>query len=261
MSQTRTLNPRHLGQMILVLLFSFIVLSTQAKPKQEYYELRTYTLTSPEQRQGVEAYWQNAAIPALNKMGIKNVGVFREMEPGETPKLYVLIPYKSLQQFEAVQSKFFLEPAHQKAGDTYINAPFKQPAYQRIESSLMKAFTHLPELEVPAKKDRIFELRVYESHSEKFAKQKIKMFNEGGEIEIFRKTGLQPVFFGETLVGTQMPNLTYMITAPSMEAHKQHWKQFGQSPEWKELSSLPEYADTVSEITSVFLVPTSFSQI
>jgi len=248
-------------QALFIFLLTLLVFSSQAQSKQEYYELRVYTLSSTEQRGQVEAYWQNAAIPTLNKMGIKTVGVFRETETGENPKLYVLIPYKTLQQFEQVQSKFLQDPALQKAGKPYLDAPHKEPAYLRYESSLMKAFTHLPQLEIPAKKERIFELRIYESHSEKFAKQKIKMFNEGGELEIFRKTGLQPVFFGETLVGTQMPNLTYMITAPTMEAHKQNWKSFGEDPEWKKLSSLPEYADTVTKITSIFLEPTSFSQI
>ena len=248
-------------QVLFTFLLTLLVCSSQAQSKQEYYELRVYTLSSTEQRGQVETYWQNAAIPTLNKMGIKKVGVFRETEPGENPKLYVLIPYKTLQQFEQVQSKFLKDPGLQQAGKPYLDAPHKEPAYLRYESSLMKAFSHLPQLEIPSKKERMFELRIYESHSEKFARQKIKMFNEGGELEIFRKTGLQPVFFGETLVGTQMPNLTYMITAPTMEAHKQNWKNFGEHPEWKKLSSLPEYADTVTKITSIFLEPTSFSQI
>jgi hypothetical protein len=245
----------------ILLLLCTLTANISAKPNQEYYEFRVYTLNSPDQRQQVEDYWQHAAIPALNKMGVKSVGVFREAEPGEAPKLYVLIPYKSLSQFEQINDKLLKTPALQKGGAAYLNASFESPAYARVESSLMKAFTHLPQLEVPEKKDRIFELRIYESHSEKFAKKKIEMFNEGGEIEIFRETGLQPVFFGETLIGSQQPNLTYMITAPNMEEHKKHWKDFVDHPDWKALSAKPEYANTVSKITNVFLVPTTFSQI
>lgn len=256
-----TPNLRLLTLTLLTLLLTGMIFNAQAKPRQEYYELRIYTLNSAKQQKQAEAYWQNAAIPALNKMGVKTVGVFREMEPGENPRLYVLIPYKSLQQFETIQQKFLQDPTHLQAGKDYLNAPFEEPAYVRIESSLMKAFTHLPVLEISVQKERIFELRVYESHSEKFAKQKIRMFNEGGELEIFRKTGLQPVFFGETLIGTQMPNLTYMITGPTMEAHKQHWEKFVAHPDWQKLNALPEYANTVSKITNVFLVPTDFSQI
>lgn len=249
-----------LTTVILSILFHT---TTQAQNSvdQEFYEIRSYTFTSTDQRIALEHYWENAAIPNFNRMGIKSVGVFREMEENDTKKLYVLIPYKSLQQYDSVQRHFMQEEAHLKAGNNHLNAPFTAPAFDRVESSLMRAFTHLPVMEIPDKADRIFELRVYESHSEKAAKQKVKMFNEGGEIEIFREVGLQPVFFGETIIGSQMPNLTYMVTAPNIEQHRENWKKFGGHPEWQSLSSLPEYENTVSNITSIFLVPADFSQI
>jgi hypothetical protein len=245
---------------ILLIFFTFISLGLTAQ-SQEYYELRTYSLTSSEQRANLEKYWEEAGIPALNRMRIETVGVFKEMEPQEEQKLYVLIPYRTLAELEKVHEELLTDPDHLQTGKIHLDAPFEKPAFERVESSLMKAFSHLPQLEVPEQKDRIFELRIYESHSEKFAKKKVKMFNEGGEIEIFRKTGLQPVFFGETLIGSKMPNLTYLITAPDMESHKKHWEDFIADPEWKELSGQKEYENTVSNIINVFLVPTSFSQI
>jgi len=247
--------------LIVTFLFTISPAKAQVNPAQEYYELRTYFFTSDDQLTALEHYFENAAIPTFNRMGITSVGVFNEMEESDRLRLYVLIPYKSLQQYDSVQRHFLQEAAHQKASTKHLDAPFTAPAFDRVESSLMRAFTHLPLMEIPEKTDRIFELRVYESHSEKFSQQKIKMFNEGGEIEIFRKVGLQPVFFGETIIGSQIPNLTYMVTAPSIEQHRENWKKFGGDPEWKSLSSLPEYKDTVSNIKSIFLVPTDFSQI
>jgi hypothetical protein len=70
------------------------------------------------------------------------------------------------------------------------------------------------------------------------------MFNAGGEIEIFNQTGLTPVFFGEALVGTRLPNLTYMLTFDNMEARDRNWKQFGSHPDWVKLKDQPEYVDT-----------------
>jgi len=242
-------------------LFSTQLSHAQDRADQEYYELRTYSFTSESQLQALEHYFENAAIPTFNRMGIEAVGVFNEMEKSDSLKLYVLIPYISLQQYDSVQQHFLQEAAHQKASTKHLDAPFTAPAFDRVESSLMRAFTHLPIMEIPDRSERIFELRIYESHSEKFAQQKIKMFNEGGEIEIFREVGLQPVFFGETIIGAHMPNLTYMVTAPDIEAHRENWKKFGGHPDWKSLSSLPEYKDTVSKIHSIFLVPTDFSQI
>ena len=84
-----------------------------------------------------------------------------------------------------------------------------------------------------------------------------------GEIAIFKRVGLTPVFFGESLIGPFRPNLTYMLTFDDMAEHDRNWKTFGSDPEWKRISSIPEYADAkiVSRIVRDFLVPTEFSQI
>ncbi len=205
---------------------------------------------------------QHAAIPALNKLGSKPVGVFRDLEPEGMTKIYVLIPYKSLADFGRVQEELSQNAAYNKAGAAYLTAPATDPAYERIESSLLKAFAQMPQIAIPAQKPRLFELRRYESASESAGKKKIEMFNKG-EIDIFKRTGLTPVFFGETIIGALRPNLTYMITFDDMAEHDKNWKAFGSDPEWKKISGMPEYADAkiVSHITSTFLTPTSFSQI
>src|SRR2546427_491319 len=84
---------------------------------------------------------------------------------------------------------------------------------------------------IAAKKSRIFELRTYESHSKKANKKKIEMFNRG-EIAIFRRTGLTPVLFGETLIGAKMPNLAYLLVFETMAEHDKNWGQFASDPEW-----------------------------
>jgi len=87
------------------------------------------------------------------------------------------------------------------------------------------------------------------------------MFNEGGEIAIFKKTGLQPVFFGETLIGPKLPNLTYMLVFDDMVTRDEKWDTFRRDPEWKKLSANPTYKDTVSNITDIILQPARYSQI
>lgn len=125
----------------------------------------------------------------------------------------------------------------------------------------MGAFKDMPKLKVPENKDRIFELRRYESHSIKACQKKIEMFNEGGEIPIFHETGLTPVFFGETIAGELQPNLIYMVTFADLEDRAESWARFGSNPKWRELSSDPQYADTVSNISSIILSPAKYSQI
>jgi hypothetical protein len=130
----------------------------------------------------------------------------------------------------------------------------------------MVAFEGMPKLEVPAaaagNQPRLFELRTYESHSQKANLKKIEMFNVG-EIAIFRRAGLQPVFFGETLIGARMPNLTYLLVYDNMAARDASWGKFGADPEWKKLSTTPGYTDPeiVSNISNVLLRPAAYSQI
>lgn len=235
----------------------------QQNPRSEFYELRTYILKNGRQRKVIENYFQQAAIPALNRLGSRAVGVFTEYLPQEFTKLFVLIPFQSVDDYLSVGDKLAKDTAYQQAAAEYLNAEATTPAYERIESSLLKAFTGMPRMEVPEKKARIFELRRYESPSEATGKKKIEMFNEAGEIAIFKRVGLTPVFFGETLIGPFRPNLTYMLTFDNMEEHDQNWKTFGSDPEWKKISALPEYANDkiLSNINRTFLVPTAFSQV
>ena len=109
---------------------------------------------------------------------------------------------------------------------------------------------------------RVFELRTYESHSKAAHRKKIEMFNTG-EIAIFRRTGLAPVFFGSNLVAQRMPSLTYMLVFADMASRDRNWGQFVGEPDWKTLSTTPGFTDPeiVTNITSYILRPTSFSQI
>lgn len=233
---------------------------------REYYELRLYHLRRGPKQKLFDDFYANAAIPAMTRAGIGPIGVFSVMTGQDSPTMYVLIPHKSLESFATANDRIRSDPEFQKAGAEFLNAPPSDPSYVRVESSLMVAFEGLPKIEVPASasgnKPRMFELRTYESHSKKANKKKIEMFNTG-EIAIFRRTGLQPVFFGETLIGSKMPNLTYMLTFEDMATHDKNWHAFGSDPEWKKLSGTPGYTDPeiVSNISNVFLRPASYSQI
>jgi len=233
--------------------------SDETKP--EYYELRRYHMLNRSKQEVLDDFLQNAAIPAMNRIGIEPVGVFSVMYGPNSPTIYVLLPHKSLESFATATSLLTADAKYQRAGASFLSAPLSDPAYVRMESSLMVAFERMPELKVPTKKARIFELRRYENHSVKASKKKIEMFNVGGEIEIFLKTGLQPVFFGETLIGARLPNLTYMLVFDNMAERDKRWSAFSSSPEWKKLRSAPEYADNVVNVNVIFLRPAPYSQI
>lgn len=228
---------------------------------REYFEFRKYHLNTGSKKNRVGDFLRKVGIPAMNRIGVGPVGVFTAKYGPNQPTLYVLIVHKSLESLVTCSAKLLADDEYCSAGAEYVDATLSDPAYVRIESSLMVAFKGMPELAVPEKKKRIFELRTYESHSAKASKKKIEMFNEGGEIAIFKKTGLQPVFYGESIIGPQLPNLTYMLTFEDMVDRDAKWKLFGAAPEWKKLSGDPQYKDTVSNITDIILQPTPYSQI
>lgn len=235
------------------------------KAGQQYYEWRVYYFKSEDQKKGVEDYLRRAAIPALNKLGIAPVGVFDEVDQKGGIKLYVLIPYQSLEQFGQTPAKLMADATYQQVAAAYLNAAPTQPAYDRIEISLMKAFKQMPTLKVPgtsaAKRDRVYEFRRYESFSEKSGLKKIHMFNEGGEIKLFDRLGFNAVFYAQTIAGTHMPNLAYMTTFDDMASRDQHWAAFDSDAEWKKISGMQEYAHTLSKADLFLLTPTEYSQI
>ena len=230
---------------------------------REYYELRAYRLAAGVGHELLDGYLEKAAIPALNRLGIKPVGVFTEKEPKE-PAVYMLIPYPSLESFSSAGPHMIADAEYQKAGAEYLKTDKSKPAFQRIDSWLLLAFAGMPKLELPAysreKKPRLFELRTYESHSEAKALKKVEMFNSG-EIEVMHEVGLAPIFYGQGLIGRDLPHLTYMTSGENDEVHKKHWDGFGKHPVWTKLKDDPQYADTVSKIIKRILIPTAYSQI
>ena len=234
-----------------------------AKPtaKKQYFELRRYLLDSAEKQNALEAFFKNVEIPALNRAGVKTVGVFKELE-GDALTLHMLLPFESLNELATLNKRLAADANYLADGAAILNAGKKDAPFLRIESSLMEAFDCWPELVVPKKKEgRVYELRQYESASFTAARNKMEMFNAGGEIDIFLETGLDPVFFGRSLSGAKLPNLTYMISFDDMAAHDTNWNAFSKHPEWKRIRQIPKYKGTVSNITKTFLTATPYSQI
>ena len=240
--------------------------AADAKPAadREFYELRLYHLRQGPMLKRFDDFYRDVALPAWNRAGVSTVGVFDVMIGPDQPTKYVLLPFKSWDSMNAAREKFEADDAVLKSG--FANLPPTDPGYIRKQSSVMLAFRSVPKLEIPAqlaaKKSRIFELRTYEAHSRKANRKKVEMFDVG-ETDIFRRTGLQPVFFGEGLVGTNLPSLTYMLVFDDMAARDKNWGTFVSHPDWKKLSTTPGYtnAEILTNITSVFLRPTGYSQV
>lgn len=233
-----------------------------APAPREFYQLRKYTLRTGAQLALAQSYFQQALIPALNRMGITPVGAFKLDVGPETPTYYLLIPSSSTELLATLDLRLAEDAEFMKAGAAFWSAPASAPAFERVESSLLSAFAGWPKLVAPKGGKRIFQLRTYESASYEGHVRKVQMFNEA-EIGIFTRTGLAPVFFGDTLIGPKTPNLTYMLTFEDVADLVAKWKVFGSDPAWKELSHQPHHTDAeiVCNISNLYLSPLECSQI
>lgn len=235
--------------------------SNNSGKQREYYQLRRYHLQSGSQTLTTEKYISEALIPALAGKG-GPVGAFRVDIGPETPMYYVLIPIAEAASAASLELDLSQNEAYLKAAEPFWSAPASSPAFLRVDSSLLIAFEGWPKITPPEKGKRIFQLRTYESPSYRDHIVKVQMFNSG-EFQIFKNAGFHPVFFGDTLIGTRMPSLTYMLGLGSTNEIEPKWNAFRDDPAWKKLSSDPRFAfePIVSNITNLILSPLSASQI
>lgn len=233
--------------------------------KQQYYEFKIYHIADKTQETRVDAYLKDVYLPALHRVGIPIIGVFKpvEVDTAAGKLIYIFIPFNSVDQFMQLPGQLVKDKVFADAGKSFTDAPFSEPPYNRYESIFLKAFMNFPQFVAPkfstSPSERIYELRSYESATDAKAVKKIEMFNQGGEIDIFKKLEFNPVFWGEVLLGSHMPNLMYMTTFSDMKSHDEHWKAFGATEEWKKLSGMDEYKNTVSKASPFLLHPTSYS--
>lgn len=226
-----------------------------------YYRLRN---TLDNQRGRLSEYLGKSLVPALRRAGAGPVGLFSSSIAPDSPFLLLVAQHGSLAAFEQCWQR--------AAADTGLRSAteglYKQVAlpYQRMEVHLLRGFRKFPAIEVPPSEPdrapRVFELRTYESNTPESLAKKIGMF-EDGEIDLFRKFGLVPVFFGEMIAGARMPNLTYMVAFDSLAAREANWRAFATSPEWKKMAATPGLSDgeVVSNISSMILAPVAGSMI
>jgi hypothetical protein len=228
------------------------------------YELRRIHLRNGPMVARYNDYAKNALVPALNRAGVKPVGVFTVSVGPDSPTVYMLIPHASAESVLTLTGRLNADAEYEKAGAAFRALPASDPPYVRRESALMAAFAGTT-LEAPsgptAAASRVFELRTYESHNDTAHRKKVEMFEKAGEIPIFRRVGLNPVFFGRNVVGGGLPSLTYMLVFADLGAYDRNWARFREDPEWVKLRSMPEYADTVSNIHNALLRPTDYSQL
>jgi hypothetical protein len=230
-------------------------------PERGFYELRAYPLR-PGRQDRFDAYLQRALLPAAQRAELGPVGVFLEQEGEGKTTVWVLLCHRDASGAATFAGRLASDAEYLHAAAELLAGPTDNAVCERMESSLLGGIASMPRLEPPSRKPRLFNLRIYESFNTATLHKKIEMFNQG-ELAIFRRVGLTPVLFTETLVGTPLPSLTYLLVFDDDAARTAAWQRFRSDPEWQRMKAVPEYADSrlVSRITNKVLIPAEYSQI
>ncbi len=226
-----------------------------------YYEFRIYRMQIGPQTGRMNSWAESRLMPLLKKHGFGPVGFFSESVGPNVPSLYGLLSYASLAEREKLWGSVAADPDWRKAVDE-LEAGHGPPFY-RADGWLLQATDYSPEFKaVSGPRGRIYELRIYESPTEK----QLRALNErfaGPEIPIFHRSGIHPVLYAETAIGPDMPNLTYLTPFDSLAQREQAWRAFRRDPEWPKArdESIARSGEIVRNITAILLSPTGYSML
>lgn len=256
---------------LLICICLFIAGEGFAVPKSgaEIYEIRVYSMKNNDQVATLDNYLKTSYLTTMHKLGIKHVGVFKVIgyDTALVKKVYVLTPFKNIEDWKKVSDRMKNDVEYNQSAASFINSLPNKAPYERMEIILTEAFPLHTNLELPmlkgSKTERVFELRSYESPTEHLFERKVTMFNKGDEIGLFKKLNFNAIFYSSVIAGPRMPNLMYMISFENTTDRDEHWKQFGNSPEWKNISTMPLYENkvSVSHIDSILMHATEYSDI
>ena len=254
---------------LFIICFVFLTVKGNAQKEgtRSFYQITVYHYKDSAQQNLISNYLQNALLPSLHRMNIKNIGVFTALanDTSTDKTTYVFMPLKSLNEAADIAAKLSQDKGYNTAGKSYLEAPYDTAPYSRMETILLHAFPLAPGITEPqltaGKTDRVYELRSYEGATEKLYASKVKMFNTGDEVGIFKRLSFNSVFYAEVIAGSRMPNLMYMTTFESMTDRDAHWKLFGDDPAFKKLLATPEYQHNVSKADIIFLRPAGYSDL
>lgn len=229
------------------------------KTEREFYLIQIYHCNSISQINGVDAYLKNTYLPYLHKMGIKKIGVFAPIDndTASDKRIYVWLPMPNLNTLDLLdQDVEKLDPMTKNALVDLENQDGSLP-YTRVERIITKSFIDQPKYEKTSSliksTGRIYEYRSYESPTENMHLRKVHMFNQGGEVVLFKRLNFNAIFYSKAIAGARMPNLIYMTSFNNMEDRNEHWKAFGASPEWQSISNMPKYMNSVNRNETILM--------
>lgn len=220
--------------------------------KTKFYLLESFALKHGTQLGRIHDYFSKSALPALSKLHSGPQIVLEAIVTPHMPQVVLIIGFNSLTEMWSLRNKLNEDAELEKAFEDWQKGP--EPPFEQQTNTLLEATSYSPEIVPPAappETPRIFELRVYHSPTWRQLQALHERF-AGPEIKIFHRVGVHPIFYTSTVIGPNMPNLTYLIPFADLAAREKAWSAFGADPEWIKVRK--ESIDKHGQIASVIRI-------
>jgi len=196
------------------------------------YVVQHYRLQLGSQGTRLSDYLSKVYLPALARAQAGPTLVLEAQLSEHLPLVTLVGAFASAEQAWGVRTRLQSDQAFQDATDAWQAGPDRP--FESLTAELLEAPAFAPEfgpLNPPPKAPRIYEMRIYQTHTQKELRGLVARFAEA-EVKILTRAGSQPVMFGTTVYGQDNPNLTWMLAFDDMAAREKFSAAFSADPEW-----------------------------
>jgi hypothetical protein len=221
-----------LGAMAASSLTNAYAAQGTAAKKPGCYVLQHYRLQLGSQATRLADYLSKSYLPALDRAQAAPGLVLDAQLSEHLPQVTVIQAFESSEQLWSVRVKLNADKALEAATDAWQAGSV--PPYESLTQELLEATNFAPEfvpLNPQPKAPRVFEMRIYQTHTQKELRGLVERFAEA-EAKILARAGSQLVMFGTTVFGNDKPNLTWMLAFEDMAAREKFSAAFNADPEW-----------------------------
>jgi hypothetical protein len=211
----------------------------RAAESAHWYLLETFQLRQGDQVSRMHDYLKTW-LPTVSKSIAGPKLVLEAVIAPHTPQLLAVIGVANFEDLRTAQATVTTSLTALGAGE---------PLFDSLNTTILEAAAYSPEITAAkSEKSRYFELRTYHAPT---MPQLVALHQRfaGPEVRVFHRSGIFPLFYASTLIGTNLPNLTYLIPFDSLAAREKAWDAFSADPEW--IKARKESIDKFGQIVSV----------
>ncbi len=220
---------RFLGGLPALLPAAAAPAAEQTAPTR-FYLMEQFHLQQGTQPARIHDFFSKSFLPAIEKIH-KGPKIFLDaVFADHLPQVAVIFGLSSVDEVWSLSRTMFANPDFARA---YREWEAGEPPYLSTTNTLLEATSFSPEIVIPEKPGaaRYFEMRTYHPQTSRQLRYLLERFS-GAEINIFHRSGVNPLFYSTTVFGDLRPNLTYLIPFDSLAAREKAWAAFSADPEW-----------------------------